>query len=616
MPRTRSISSIWASRHCFSNALKMPERGVTLVEVIIGVSVFVLVGVAIYGAFVFLLRVSERSRARLLALEILNEHMEVIRNVPYAQVGIAGGIPTGIFPRTSTTTRSGILFTITRTVRNVDDPFDGTVDSIPRDTAPADYKRVDLEVSCAVCPTGASAKIFAATLVAPKGLETSSDNGALFIQVLDESGNPVGQANVRVWNNTLIPRINLEDVTDNNGTLQLVDVPPAANSYQVMVTKAGYSTDATSVASSTNPNPLKPPATVAAQTVTRITFIIDRLSTLSLQTLATNCRNVGNVSFRLQGTKLIGTSPDVLKFSRIFATDATGQLSPPELETDTYTLALVTAGYDLAGSNPPFPFRIDPNLSASATLSLTPRTTNSLLVTVRDAGTQLPLADAVVRVTSTVLLYDRTLVTGKGYLRQTDWSGGSGQYNLVTSTRYYADNGLVDAMTSPGDLTLFNIGGSYVNQGFLESSSFDTGLDTTYGSLLLDPLVQSASAGPASVRVQVATSNDNATWVYRGPDSTTSTYYTATNVVIAASHANHRYFRYRVYLSTKDTRATPRLSEIAFIFSSGCIPGGQVFFSELAAATYTLTVTRSGYQLFTASMPVSGATRFTVLLSP
>ena len=56
--------------------------------------------------------------------------------MPYSKVGIPGGIPNGVVNHVETFVRNGIPFVATTTIRNVDDPFDGTLGGSPNDTSP------------------------------------------------------------------------------------------------------------------------------------------------------------------------------------------------------------------------------------------------------------------------------------------------------------------------------------------------------------------------------------------------------------------------------------------------------------------------------------------------
>src|SRR6185295_15865661 len=126
-----------------------------------------------------------------------------------------------------------------------------------------------------------------------------------------------------------------------SGILQLVGVPTSTRGYQISVAKTGYSSDQTyTLGAAGNPNPVKPHATVAQQTVTSLSFSIDALSSLAVYSSDNRCAPIANESFDIQGTKLIGTGPDVLKFSTSSATGAGGSTTLQNIEWDTYTIGL------------------------------------------------------------------------------------------------------------------------------------------------------------------------------------------------------------------------------------------------------------------------------------
>ena len=74
--------------------------------------------------------------------------------------------------------------------------------------------------------------------------------------------------------------------------------------------------------------------------------------------------------------------------------------------------------------------------------------------------------------------------------------------------------------------------------------------------------------------------------------------------------------RYRVYLQTANNRYTPQLSDLAFTYTSGCLPPGQSFFNGLSAGSYNLEVSRSGYSSNSGLLDVAGNGETTVNLSP
>ena len=53
-------------------------------------------------------------------------------------------IELGVLEHTKNITRNGVVFNLVTTVRNIDDPYDGVVGGSPNDTAPADYKLVEI----------------------------------------------------------------------------------------------------------------------------------------------------------------------------------------------------------------------------------------------------------------------------------------------------------------------------------------------------------------------------------------------------------------------------------------------------------------------------------------
>lgn len=569
------------------------RKGMTLIEVLIGIAIVSIVGVVAYRAYAILIDTFTATRVRAAMAAVANERMELVRNMPYEQVGTIGGVPAGVIPPTQSVNRDGFAFTVETTVRNVDDPFDGTIAGTPNDLSPADYKLVEHTITCASCPTG-ERMVFTGR-AAPRALETASQNGALFVEVIDASGLPIQGATVQVENSAVSPAISITDVTNSQGMLQIVDAPPAVQAYEITVSKAGYSTERT-YAPAPNFNPVLPHATVALQTVTEITFAIDRVGQVDFSSVRETCAAVGGANLTLSGAKLIATNPDVPKYSQSHALGPGGALTVSGLEWDAYRTTFAAAGEDLRGAIPSPPLILAPNGTLSMRAVFEPASPLSLLVIVADAATQLPLADAAVSVAGASYSGSRT--TGRGFLRQTDWSGGSGQELMVDSTRYAEDDGGVDALVVPGEVRLREIATStHAAAGMLTSSTLDTGSASSFFTLSLSPQTQPPEAGVDSVKLQVstATTSSPASWSYVGPDGTAGAYFTPANGALGAIHTGDRYLRYRAYLSTASTAFTPALADVAITFSSQCVPPGQVLFQGLPGDTYAISVTHAGY---------------------
>ena len=182
----------------FKNKNLKFNSGFTFVETLVAVSVSAVILLGTYGALQSLFQIVSASRAKIDAVDLANEQIEIIRNMPYSQVGIVQGIPNGLLQHIQTLTRDSFNFTVTTFVRNIDDPFDGTIGGSPGDSSPNDYKSVEIDIDCVSCHSFTPVKI--TTTVAPKNLETASTNGALFVRVFDAGGNPVVGANVHIEN--------------------------------------------------------------------------------------------------------------------------------------------------------------------------------------------------------------------------------------------------------------------------------------------------------------------------------------------------------------------------------------------------------------------------------
>lgn len=77
---------------------------------------------------------------------------------------------------------------------------------------------------------------------------------------------------------------------------------------------------------------------------------------------------VGNVTFFLTGAKHLGENPVLPKYSQTHVTGATGQITIPGLEWDTYGFAPV--GYTILRAEPNVPAALAPNTTLTVTLNL------------------------------------------------------------------------------------------------------------------------------------------------------------------------------------------------------------------------------------------------------
>ncbi len=575
------------------------REGLTLVELILTIGLVVIIFGGLSLAYSSILDSINNSELRADAATILNRQVELVHNLPYDKVGTTSGIPSGVISSTQSIAFDQVKFTITTTVRNIDDPFDGTLNGTPRDTAPADYKLVEIEASCPGCfhfiPLGIT------TTVAPKALENTATTGSLFVNVFDANGTGVPEATVHLTNASVTPTIDLTDTTNNSGTLQLVGVPTSTQRYHVTITKGGYSSDQTylpgSLGSST---PLKIDSTVAANTLTQTSFSIDRASALTVITSDEFCALTPNRSISISGTKLIGTTPDVLKFSMTTTTGASGSKLFPNMEWDTYSMVLNDPSYDILGTIPFAPITINPSSTPSFRFVIQPAAPHSLLVSVKNASTGGTIPST--SVTLSKAGFSETFTTGHATVSQTDWSGAGG-------AGYSSQDGGVSVVSPAGTAKLVLGPGGYstTTADWIISNTFDFGSSTTnFYTFSWNPSSEPVTTGAASLEFQIATNNDNATWNFTGPDGTPATYYTTSGSQVAAAQNGNRYLRYKAYMRTADSGATPELDDATIEFSGPCLPPSQALFNNLSSGTYLVTASAAGFASATSSVSVAG----------
>lgn len=544
------------------------KNGFTLIETLLAIGIFSIIVLGIYFSYSNILDVIISSQAGIVSQSVIDNELEIIRNMKFEDVGTQGGSPAGLLQAEKVVQQSGASFLVKTFVRNVDDPFDGTIGGTPNDLAPADYKLVEIELSCPLCPRFTPRVV--TTRVAPTNLENSTKNGALFINVFDAAGQPISGANVNVRNNFVIPNININDVTGVNGSLQLVDIATSSAKYEITITKTGYSDDRTYQPGDVlNPNPTKPHATVANQTVTQISFAIDRESILNLSTADQFCVAVPNIDYTQIGAKLIGTDPDVQKYLQNHVTNTSGIKTISDLEWDAYSFQNTDLNYDIAGMSIINPVIINPNTTYNLKWVMESKNPSSILITVQDGDGQF-INDASVQLTKTG--FDQTKLSGQRNIVHTEWAG-QGQLMVPFDGSKYS---------TASHETI--------------SNTIDFGTpNTTFFNMIWNPVSQDPATGPNSLKFQIATNNDNSTWNYVGPDGTAGSFYTNSGTGINPIHNGNRYFRYKAILQTVNDQYTPMLDDITIAFRSSCGLDGQAFFSGLTTDTYTLTIQKTGY---------------------
>ena len=445
------------------------KTGFTIIELLIATFVIGTALIGVFGMFLLSLRLAQESERRLVAIALANERMENVRNLPYVDVGTSGGVPSGSILQQETVVRNNVPYTVDIDIRYVDDIFDGegsgigggciAVAHVPAgqsencqdlcvgssavnahiehgdslgdcaggssgvDVLNTDYKQVRVEVSW---PSPNSPKpILLITKVAPQGVEGGELFGTLSLTVLDALGAVVPTVDVGLVNNSLDPVVNISTQTDSWGGLVLPGLPEASQSYELTVSKTGYTSEQTyDITADFVPDADHNHLSMLIGEVTDKTIVIDLDSRLTMtfeeggDDVANYCegvppREISGQEHTLRGTKTIGVDGSgdpvyIYDFSGV--SDASGQSVHENLVWDTYDLALpVTTVCDIKETSLVMPVVIGTGQDLDMTIKLVKHTPISLHVTVIDpAG--LPIDNTTVRLVDNGV--DETLGTG------------------------------------------------------------------------------------------------------------------------------------------------------------------------------------------------------------
>ena len=338
------------------------NKGFSLTELLVAVGIFIIVVTPLVAALIKNGKFTILNKEKLTTQAIASEEMEIIRNLPYDQVGTTTGWPHGNIPTSSTVSRSGLNFNLTVKVAFVDDPYDHT---FPTDLYPYDYKKVEVEVASSKDSSSTSTLT---TTISPSGPETVSNTGVLEVRVINASGHAVPDAEVEITNTGQGILIIMQ--SDIEGKVFVPALPPADN-YHVVVSKFGYNSDSTYPVTAENPNPAPKDQSVLLLKLTSITLSIDLLSSLTVSTVDANGAPILDpATLKIHGQKSIGKdnlNNPIYKYSNL-QTTISGMIDLGPLEWDGYVFELDDASksrYTIMEGDPAAP-------SDTATVSLNP----------------------------------------------------------------------------------------------------------------------------------------------------------------------------------------------------------------------------------------------------
>ncbi len=262
-------------------------RGFSLIELLIVAAVMALFFGGLFVTIQTSLKLITDSRGRMSALSVVGDRLEYIRSLSYDAVGTVSGLPNGMIPQTATSTLNGFLFTERTLVEYVDDAADG-IGAADSNGITTDYKRVKIEISW--MDRGVSRSVSMVSNIVPRSIETNAGGGTIRVNVTDANVAPVAGALVQLINTTGTSSINVTKSTDSTGTV-LFGGAPAGSGYEIYVTRPGYSSAQTYVATTSLPNPSLQPISVLAADISTVNVQIDVLSAVYARLLTDKVDN-------------------------------------------------------------------------------------------------------------------------------------------------------------------------------------------------------------------------------------------------------------------------------------------------------------------------------------
>lgn len=309
------------------------DSGFTVVEFVYAAAILFIVAMGVMTVFSYAVQSTQNSAIKVSALNLANERLETVRNLPYDAVGLtfADGSPAGIPGDVQTPVTVGD-YSVDTDVRWARDPSSGR----------ALYKQVFVTVGWTKGRGGTvtvSSNVF--------GRSDLVNTGDLSVLVLDYDSNlPIEGAKVTITDSSGVAR---QLFADADGEVFFGYLK--TGTYNLVVSKEGYIYDSVSL----------PSATVTADLLTPLVAKMQVPSTINVEVVDTDGNPVPGAAVTLRRTSW----PNVNA-----TTGSTGQVTFDNLLVAAYTVTVSKAGYSAANVNAPV---ITGGQTVDLTVQLSPR---------------------------------------------------------------------------------------------------------------------------------------------------------------------------------------------------------------------------------------------------
>lgn len=386
------------------------RKGITIIEVIIGVFLVGVILVTLYTIFTQAVGIMADAKQRIGAIALAMERTEYYRNFSYENIPVIDPV------NVVSVERNGFTYEVETSVVMFDDPENG-------ENTEGDYKQ--LRVKVLWINREKEKSIYFTNNFSPTGIT----HGAILINVYDgDSYSSLGGASVQLVE--VIGGSTGTQLTDNdNGNALFFGLEGDNKEYQITISKSGYETLETYDASGASvpfDSIYKNVVLVSGDDSALRYFPLRQTSDLTVYVADEEEGDVSGVNVELVGGQKIGNDPSTYAYDDTGnpeETDSNGEIiyddpknSDLKMNPGNYEIAnidtLGKSGYEFVkiGDNR-HPFILGFGTSDVLELIFVDELKNSLLVELKDSSDGSSVKDASVRVHSSTLGYDETVTS-------------------------------------------------------------------------------------------------------------------------------------------------------------------------------------------------------------